>query len=53
LIGAAAALGMTEPLVAQFDWHPAGVGPNGEPMETPFYTVHYEFRLRLAGPAPP
>jgi hydroxyquinol 1,2-dioxygenase len=50
---AAAAFGMEESLVAQFDRHPAELGPNGEPTETPFYTVHYDFRLRLAGPAPP
>jgi hydroxyquinol 1,2-dioxygenase len=40
---------MKKTLVAQFDRHPAGVGPNGERMETPFYTVHYDFRLRPAG----
>jgi hypothetical protein len=30
---------------------PPGVGPNGERMDTPFYTVNYDFRLRLAGAA--
>jgi hydroxyquinol 1,2-dioxygenase len=37
---------MKESLVARFDRHPAGVGPNGERMDTPFYTVSYDFRLR-------
>jgi hydroxyquinol 1,2-dioxygenase len=41
-----AVFGMKESLVAQFDRRPAGVGPNGERMETPFYTVSYDFRLR-------
>jgi hydroxyquinol 1,2-dioxygenase len=41
-----AVFGMKESLVAQFDQHPGGVGPNGERVETPFYTIHYDFRLR-------
>ena len=41
-----AVFGMKESLVAQFDRHPPGVGPNGERMDTPFYTVNYDFRLR-------
>jgi hydroxyquinol 1,2-dioxygenase len=41
-----AVFGMKESLVAQFDRHAPGVGPNGERMETPFYTVNYDFRLR-------
>jgi hydroxyquinol 1,2-dioxygenase len=41
-----AVFGMKESLVAQFDRHPPGVGPNGERMDTPFYTVSYDFRLR-------
>jgi hydroxyquinol 1,2-dioxygenase len=40
--------GMKESLVAQFDRHPPGTGPNGESMGTPFYTVNYDFRLRPA-----
>ncbi len=48
-----AVFGMKESLVAQFDRHPPGVGPNGERMDTPFYTVNYDFRLRLAGAAAP
>jgi hypothetical protein len=34
-----------------FDRHPPGVGANGERIDTPFYTVNYDFRLRLAGTA--
>ena len=41
-----AVFGMKESLVAQFERHPPGVGPNGERMDTPFYTVNYDFRLR-------
>jgi hydroxyquinol 1,2-dioxygenase len=41
-----AVFGMKESLVAQFDRHPPGVGPNGERLDTPFYTVNYDFRLR-------
>ena len=44
-----AVFGMKESLVARFDRHPAGAGPNGDRVETPFYTVNYDFRLRLAG----
>jgi hydroxyquinol 1,2-dioxygenase len=44
-----AVFGMKESLVAQFDRHPPGIGPNGERMDTPFYTVNYDFRLRPAG----
>ena len=44
-----AVFGMKESLVAQFDRHAPGVGPNGERVETPFYTVKYDFRLRHAG----
>jgi hydroxyquinol 1,2-dioxygenase len=41
-----AVFGMKESLVAQFERHPPGIGPNGEHMDTPFYTVTYDFRLR-------
>jgi len=41
-----AVFGMKESLVAQFERHPPGAGPNGEQMEMPFYTVSYDFRLR-------
>jgi hydroxyquinol 1,2-dioxygenase len=43
-----AVFGMKESLVAQFDRHPPGIGPYGEPIETPYYTVNYDFRLRPA-----
>jgi hydroxyquinol 1,2-dioxygenase len=46
-----AVFGMKESLVAQFDRHPPGAGPDGERMEMPFYTVNYDFRLRPANPA--
>jgi hydroxyquinol 1,2-dioxygenase len=45
-----AVFGMKESLVAQFDRHPPGVGPGGERLEVPYYTVNYDFRLRPAGP---
>ena len=41
-----AVFGMKESLVAKFDRHPAGKAPTGESLETPFYTVEYDFRLR-------
>src|ERR1700722_15914415 len=41
-----AVFGMKESLVAQFDRHPPGTGPNGERVDVPFYTVNYDFRLR-------
>jgi hydroxyquinol 1,2-dioxygenase len=41
-----AVFGMKESLVAQFERHPPGAGPDGERMDTPFYTVNYDFRLR-------
>jgi hydroxyquinol 1,2-dioxygenase len=43
-----AVFGVKESLVAQFDRHPAGVGPNGERIDTPFYTVNFDLRLRPA-----
>jgi hydroxyquinol 1,2-dioxygenase len=44
-----AVFGMKESLVAQFERHPAGTGPNGERMDTAFYTVNYDFLLRPTG----
>jgi hydroxyquinol 1,2-dioxygenase len=44
-----AVFGMKESLVAQFERHPAGIGPNGDRVDTPFYTVNYDFRLKPAG----
>ncbi len=43
-----AVFGMKESLVAKFNRHPAGKAPTGEAVETPFYTVEYDFRLRPA-----
>lgn len=43
-----AVFGMKESLVARFERHRAGPGPDGEPMATPFYTVDYDFRLQPA-----
>lgn len=48
-----AVFGMKESLVARFDRHPAGMAPDGQVMDTPFYTVSYDFRLRPAGVTPP
>ncbi|HEX4151462.1 MAG TPA: dioxygenase [Steroidobacteraceae bacterium] len=44
-----AVFGVKESLLAQFERHPPGVGPDGERMSTPFYTVNYDFRLRPRG----
>jgi hydroxyquinol 1,2-dioxygenase len=41
-----AVFGMKESLLAQFERHPPGLGPHGERMDTAFYTVNYDFRLR-------
>jgi hydroxyquinol 1,2-dioxygenase len=46
-----AVFGMKESLVAQYDRHPPGIGPAGERMDTAFYTVNYDFRLRPAASA--
>jgi hydroxyquinol 1,2-dioxygenase len=43
-----AVFGIKESLVAQFERHGPGVGPDGERMDVPFYTVNYDFRLRPA-----
>ena len=43
-----AVFGMKESLVAKFNRQPAGTGPGGESVDTPFYTVEYDFRLRPA-----
>jgi len=40
-----AVFGTKQSLVVGFERHPAGVAPDGSPLETPFYTVDYEFRL--------
>jgi hydroxyquinol 1,2-dioxygenase len=41
-----AVFGMKESLVASFVQHPSGAAPWGEPLDTPFYTVSYDFRLQ-------
>ncbi|MGA8708129.1 MAG: dioxygenase [Steroidobacteraceae bacterium] len=41
-----AVFGMKESLVARFECHPPGVGPDGKRIESPYYTVNYDFRLR-------
>jgi len=41
-----AVFGMKESLVARFDRNPAGMDPDGQRIDTPFYTVNYDFRLR-------
>ncbi len=43
-----AVFGMKESLVAQFERHPPGICPYGEHLDTPFYTVKYDFRLSPA-----
>jgi hydroxyquinol 1,2-dioxygenase len=48
-----AVFGMKESLVAQFDRHAPGIGPDGARLDTPFYTVSYDFRLRPAPSAAP
>jgi hydroxyquinol 1,2-dioxygenase len=40
-----AVFGVKESLVAQFERHAAGLGPDGERIDMPFYTVNYDFRL--------
>lgn len=40
-----AVFGMKESLVASFERHAAGVAPGGDPIDSPFYTVNYDFRL--------
>ena len=48
-----AVFGMKESLVVEFKRHSAGAGPDGERLDTPFYTVSYDFRLRPALAAAP
>ena len=48
-----AVFGMKESLVVEFERHPPGVGADGERLDTPFYTVNYDFRLRPAVVAAP
>jgi hydroxyquinol 1,2-dioxygenase len=46
-----AVFGMKESLVAKFHKHPAGKAPTGERVDSPFYTVEYDFRLKRASAA--
>jgi hydroxyquinol 1,2-dioxygenase len=41
-----AVFGMKESLVVEFERHPPGPAPDGERLNTPFYTANYDFRLR-------
>jgi hydroxyquinol 1,2-dioxygenase len=43
-----AVFGVKESLVTPFAKHPAGTAPDGSRIDTPFYTVNYDFRLRRA-----
>lgn len=38
--------GVKEPLIVDFVEHQPGLAPNGEKLDTPFYTVHYDFVLK-------
>jgi hydroxyquinol 1,2-dioxygenase len=43
-----AVFGVKESLVVQFTSHSAGQAPDGTPVDVPFSTVHFDFRLRRA-----
>ena len=43
-----AVFGVKESLVVPFERHPPGTGLDGEHLDTSFYTVNYDFRLRPA-----
>ena len=40
--------GVKEPLIVDFVEKPAGVAPNGEKVDTPFYVINYDFVLQKA-----
>lgn len=40
-----AVFGVKESLVTAFAKHPAGKAPDGAPIDRPYYTVNYDFRL--------
>jgi hydroxyquinol 1,2-dioxygenase len=40
--------GVKEPLIVDFVEHPPGVAPNGETIDTKFYTIKYDFVLQPA-----
>jgi hydroxyquinol 1,2-dioxygenase len=41
-----AVFGVKDSLVTPFAKHPPGVAPDGTPMDSPWYTVNYDFRLQ-------
>jgi hydroxyquinol 1,2-dioxygenase len=41
-----AVFGVKQSLVTQFAKHPPGEAPDGSRIDTPYYTVNYDFRLR-------
>lgn len=41
-----AVFGVKDSLVTPFASHPPGVAPDGTHMDTPYYTVNYDFRLQ-------
>jgi hydroxyquinol 1,2-dioxygenase len=41
-----AVFGVKDSLVTPFAKHPPGVAPDGTDMDTPYYTVNYDFRLQ-------
>jgi hydroxyquinol 1,2-dioxygenase len=41
-----AVFGVKESLVTPFAKHAAGTAPDGKPIDVPYYTVNYDFRLR-------
>jgi len=43
-----AVFGVKESLVTGFERHEPGTAPDGSQLATPYYTVHYDFRLRKA-----
>lgn len=43
-----AVFGMKESLIVKFERHEPGPAPFGEPMQVPYYTAAYDFRLRKA-----
>jgi hydroxyquinol 1,2-dioxygenase len=47
-----AVFGMKESLVVRFERHPPGISPDGARLDTAFYTVSYDFRLRPASAEP-
>jgi hydroxyquinol 1,2-dioxygenase len=44
--------GVKEPLIVDFVQKSAGMAPNGDKIETPYYEVKYDFKLAKAAAAP-